>query len=101
MIKAILLVVLAGCNLMKPRVSDETADAPPSNIDAAKDAPPGGPKYVLPAGANVPNVSDNAELVSQIKIFDGLSDSALVASGGVVTRSPGKAAGVSVMYWSF
>jgi hypothetical protein len=56
---------------------------------------------VLPPTASVPNVSDNAELVSQIKIFDGLNDNALMMAGGVVTRSTGKAAGATVQYWNF
>jgi hypothetical protein len=96
-----ILALLTACDMLKPRVGDETLDAPPSVIDAAKDAPPGGPRFVLPAGSTVPSVADNTELLSQIKIYDGLSDSALTMSGGVVTRSAGKAAGVAVMYWSF
>jgi hypothetical protein len=96
-----ILFALAGCNLLKPRVSDETIDAPPSAFDAAKDATPGGPRFVLPPGTPVPNVADSAELVSQIKIFDGLNDNALAMAGGVVTRSPGKATGVVVMFWNF
>ena len=99
--RIILLIALAGCDMLGPRVSDGTLDAPKPVVDAAKDAPPGGPKYVLPAGSTVPPITDNAELVSQIKIFDGLSDAALMTSGGVVTRSTGKAAGVTVLYWNF
>jgi hypothetical protein len=41
------------------------------------------------------------ELLSQIAIFDGLSDSALMQSGGVVTRSTGKAGGATVRFWNF
>jgi hypothetical protein len=95
------LALLAACDVLKPRVDDETIDAPPSLVDAAKDAPPGGPRFVLPAGTTVPSVGDNLELLSQIKVYDGLSDNALAMSGGVVTRSTGKAAGTTVMYWSF
>jgi hypothetical protein len=96
-----LLTLLAGCDQLGPRVGDETIDAPRATTDAAKDAPPGGPKYVLPAGSTVPPISDNAELVSQIKVFDGLNDNALMMAGGIVTRSTGKAAGASVLFWSF
>lgn len=96
-----ILIALAGCDMLKPRVGDETIDAPPSVIDAAKDGPPGGPRFVLPAGSMVPSVGDSAELLSQIKIFDGLNDNALAMAGGVVTRSAGKAAGVAVLYWNF
>lgn len=96
-----ILLVLAGCDMLGPRVSDETIDAPPSLVDAMKDGPSGGPRYVLPPGTPVPSVGDNAELLSQIKIFDGLSDNALAMSGGVVTRSTGKSSGATVMYWSF
>jgi hypothetical protein len=96
-----ILIALAGCDLLKPRVGDETIDAPPSTVDAALDAPPGGARFVLPAGAVVPSVAENAELLSQIKIFDGLNDNALAMAGGVVVRSAGKAAGAPIMYWSF
>jgi hypothetical protein len=75
----------------------------PVEIDAAPppiDAPPG-PRYVLPAGTVVPSISDNAELVSQIRLNDNLSDSALAANGGVLVRSTGKAGGATVMYWNF
>lgn len=98
---ALLLLVLAGCDLLKPRVGDETVDASGPSIDAARDAAPNAPRFVLPAGAEVPGVATNAELLSQIKIFDGLNDNALAMAGGVVTRSTGKAAGATVMYWSF
>jgi hypothetical protein len=56
---------------------------------------------ILPAGSTVPSIGDNAELLAQIQLNDGLSDAALAASGGVVTRSTGKAAGAPVMYWNF
>ncbi len=98
--KLLLITALVGCNQLGPQVGDGTLDAPP-RPDAKPDSPPGGPKYVLPAGTTVPGIGDNAELLSQIKIFDGLSDSALMSSGGVVTRSTGKAGGVTVMFWNF
>ncbi|HEX5059340.1 MAG TPA: hypothetical protein VFV99_08275 [Kofleriaceae bacterium] len=96
-----ILFALVGCDMLKPRVSDETIDAPMAQIDAAIDTPPGGPRFVRPAGTAIPPISDSAELVSQIKIFDGLNDNALATANGVVTRSTGKAAGASVMYWNF
>jgi hypothetical protein len=96
-----LLLAFAACNTLKPRVGDELVDAATATVDAKPDSPPGGPRFVLPSGSMVPSVSENAELTSQIKIFDGLNDNALMMSGGVVTRSTGKAAGTSVLYWSF
>ncbi|HEY5925616.1 MAG TPA: hypothetical protein VIV11_28215 [Kofleriaceae bacterium] len=97
----IFLALLAACDALGPRVSDDRIDAATPSVDAKPDTPPGGHNFVLPSGTTVPSVADNAELLSQIKIFDGLSDSALMMSGGVVTRATGKAGGVSVMYWSF
>ncbi|MBL9015740.1 MAG: hypothetical protein JNL83_16265 [Myxococcales bacterium] len=96
------ILLLVGCDYLEPRVADVTIDAPPEvrPADAAIDSPPG-PKYVLPPGAIVPPVSDNSELTSQIRIFDGLSDSALAMSGGVLARSTGKAGGATVRFWSF
>src|SRR5215475_3614122 len=90
---AIVATVVGGCNLLKPRVSDETVDGP--GADAAQ------PRYVLPAGTTVPSIADNAELTNQIKVFDGLNDATLAANGGVVVRSTGKAAGVTVRFWNF
>src|SRR5262245_26749917 len=89
---AVAAALVCGCNLLKPRVNDET-------IDAAADASK--PKYVLPPGTVVPSIADNAELTSQIKAFDGLNDAALAANGGVVARGTGKAAGVTVRFWNF
>jgi hypothetical protein len=99
---AIPITVLSACNFLEPRVDDITIDAPPEvrPADAAIDSPPG-PKYVLPPGAVVPPVANDAELTSQIRIFDGLSDSALAMNGGVVTRSTGKAGGQTVRFWTF
>ncbi len=100
---SILFVCLAGCSL-EPRVADPP-DAAPA-VDAGPDSPPvpDGPipfVEILPAGTIVPSISANAELISQIKINDGLVDAALVTSGGVVTRATGKAGGVTVRYWNF
>jgi hypothetical protein len=94
---------LAGCDQLGPRVDDITADAAiQPGIDAAVDAVVDAPAtLLLPAGATVPSISENATLVSQIQINDGLSDSALMSAGGVLTRSTGKAAGVTVMFWNF
>lgn len=99
MMRSTLLIVLAaGCNMLDPRMADVTLDAagPP---DGAPDAPP--KTYLLAPGTPVPSVAMNAELLSQIKIFDGLSDSALMTNNGVVLRSPGKANGAAVMFWNF
>lgn len=99
--RMLLLAAVAGCNLLDPRVSDQTIDAPPMSLpDAATDAVPGS-KYVLPAGTPVPPIADAPELASQIRIFDGLSDSALAAAGGVLVRQTGKAGGATVRFWSF
>jgi len=100
---SIIFICLTGCSL-GPRVADPPDAAPP--IDAAPDAPPNpdGPTPfvdILPAGSVVPSLSTNAELLLQIRINDGLVDAALVASGGVVTRGTGKAAGATVRFWNF
>ncbi|MGE5187128.1 MAG: hypothetical protein ACM31C_33995 [Acidobacteriota bacterium] len=60
-----------------------------------------GSKNILPAGATVPSIADNAELVSQIRLNLGISGSLLAMTGNVVPRSTGKAGGASVKYWSF
>ena len=99
--RTVLLVATASCNMLDPRVSDQTIDAPPSSLpDTATDAVPGS-KFVLPAGTAVPPIADTPELASQIRIFDGLSDSALATAGGILVRSTGKAGGGSVRFWSF
>ncbi|CAN5715902.1 hypothetical protein BH11MYX3_BH11MYX3_33710 [soil metagenome] len=92
------LLAFTGCNLLEPRVDDQRIDAPPIP-DGGPDAP--GTTSLLPPGSVVPPISDDAELVSQIKIFDGLSDGALATAGGVITRSNGKAAGAPVKFWNF
>jgi hypothetical protein len=92
---------LCGCDMLKPRVDDVPIDAQ-LGLDAPDpDSGYTGPKSVLPPGTTVPGVTENAELLAQIKVYDGLSDNALMTSGGVVTRTAGKAGGVSVMLWSF
>ncbi|MBA3465018.1 MAG: hypothetical protein H0T46_34100 [Deltaproteobacteria bacterium] len=98
--RALFLILAAGCDLMKPRVADQTIDAPTGPLP---DAPPdsAGAVHVLPPGASVPPITENAELTSQIRIFDGLSDSALAMAGGVIVRSTGKAAGATVRFWNF
>lgn len=78
------LPLLAACRL-GPQVPDE----PETSVN------------LLPPGAIVPSISDNYELLTQIQLNDGLADAALAAAGGVVTRTPGKAGGVPVMYWNF
>lgn len=94
----LLIVLAAGCSMLDPRTSDNQLDAggPP---DGAPDAPP--KTYLLAPGTPVPSVSTNAELLSQIKIYDGLNDNALASNNGVLARSTGKANGATVMYWSF
>jgi hypothetical protein len=91
-----LLAALAGCNLLDPRVSDVTIDAP-----AGAGADASGRRFLLPPDASVPSIADNVELVSQIKIFDGLDDKTLATAGGVVMLAPGKAGTTVVKYWSF
>lgn len=95
----------AGCDYLQPLVDDERYDgAPPvGDIDAMLPPPndAAGPRYVLPPGTAVPSIADNAELVIQIRLNDGLSDSALAANGGVLARTTGKAAGATVMFWNF
>jgi len=88
-----LAIALAGCNI-GPQVSDLPIDAlvPPDVAPATS---------ILPAGAPVPSISDNAELINQIRLNDGLTDAALMASNGVVTRGTGKSGGATVRYWNF
>jgi hypothetical protein len=95
----------AGCDSLHPLVDDDRYDAPPVQVETdgglvSVDAVPGA-RYVLPAGSPVPSIADNAELVSQIRLNDGLSDGALASNGGVLARSTGKAGGATVMYWNF
>jgi hypothetical protein len=95
---------LAGCDLLEPRASDDRLDAAPVPFqpDAAlPDATPGAPLFVLPPGAEVPSIADDPELATQIRIFDGLSDSTLEMNGGVIVRGTGKAAGDTVRFWDF
>jgi hypothetical protein len=75
---------LAGCKL-GPQVPDT----------------PGLGTNILPPGATVTSIADNQDLIAQIQLNDGLSDSALAMTNGVVTRSPGKSNGAAVMYWNF
>ena len=56
---------------------------------------------ILPPGTMVPSIATNSELVEQIQLNQGLSAAALAASGGVITRSPGKAGGAPVFFWNF
>jgi len=99
---SIILICLAGCNL-GPRVADPPDAALPIDAPPRPDAPDGGVVYVdlLPAGTVVPSIATNPELISQIKINDGLVDATLLASGGVVTRGTGKSAGATVRFWNF
>lgn len=84
------LVALAACDVLGPQASDETLDAavvPP--IDAAT--------HLLPPGAAVPALADDAALASQVRTSDGLG----ALADGIVHRVNGKAAGAAVRYWSF
>jgi hypothetical protein len=94
-----LAIAHGGCHMLDPRVSDVTVDAPAPLPDAAADA--FAPAFLLPAGSVVPSITERPELVSQIRIFDGLNDSTLAAAGGVVMLSSGKAAAAPVKFWSF
>jgi hypothetical protein len=98
-----LVALGGGCDTLQPLVDDDRYDAAPSNdVDAAPPADAStGPRFVLPAGSAVPGVADNAELVTQIRLNDGLSDNALASNGGVLARSTGKAGGATVMFWNF
>src|SRR5688500_13078091 len=55
--------------------------------------------HVLPAGSEVPHVSINPDLTRQIRVGDGLSDSQLMMSGGLVPQKTGWAKGAQVRYW--
>jgi hypothetical protein len=94
----LLAALAAGCDYLDPLVDDSTYDAPPGTPDSP---PPGGPRHVLPPGTAVPSIADDPELVTQIRLNDGLGDSALAMNNGVLARSTGKAGGATVMYWSF
>jgi len=87
------LIGLAGCSL-GPQVSDLPIDAaiPPDVAPSTT---------ILPPGSAVPSVGTNPELANQIRLNDGLSDSALMMNNGVVTRGTGKANGETVRYWNF
>lgn len=95
----LLLLLLVGCDRLGPQVEDLTADGstPPP------DSPPPveGTKFILPAGAEVPHAADNAGMLAQIRLNDGLSDSALETAGGVLVRSVGKSNGATVNFWNF
>ncbi|MBZ0231551.1 MAG: hypothetical protein K8M05_04315 [Deltaproteobacteria bacterium] len=102
--RVLALVVLlgAGCDALQPLVDDDRYDAaPPADPDAMVADDAAGSRHVLPAGSAVPSIADDAALVAQIRLNDGLSDGALASSGGVLVRSTGKAAGATVMYWNF
>lgn len=94
----LILVFVAGCSRLGPQVEDLTADGalPP-------DAPPPveGTKFLLPPGTTVPDVADNAGMLAQIRLNDGLSDSALEMAGGVLARTAGKSNGAAINFWNF
>jgi hypothetical protein len=78
----ILATLLAGCTL-DPLVSDE----------------PGASLHIDPPGTVVPHVDENADLARQIRVNDGLSDSALETAMGVIPLKKGYAEGQTVQYW--
>lgn len=97
MLKYFISVLLLGCN-MGPRVADIEID---SSIPMPPDAPPGAPRFVLPANAVVPSTADSLELQTQIQFNDGLVDATLLANNGVVVRGTGKSNGATVRFWHF
>ena len=70
---------VATCS--KPQTSDVTDRRAAAPIDAR--ARCRGHESYCPLAPTVPSIATNAELLSQIKIFDGLSDNALATAGGV------------------
>jgi hypothetical protein len=62
---------------------------------------PGASSHLLPPGTPIPSAADNPELTIQIRLNDGLDDTAFAMSGGVVPRGTGVSAGVPVRFWSF
>lgn len=94
----LLLLLLVGCDRLGPQVEDVTADGSPP-----PDSPPPveGTKFILPAGTAVPHAADNAGMLAQIRLNDGLSDSALEMAGGVLVRTPGKSNGLAINFWNF
>lgn len=93
------LALLAACDQLGPRVSDDRLGSDGGVIPASDAAT--GPVHVLPAGTPVPSAAADAELSNQIRVFDGLDDGDLEESGGVLARALGKANGGPVRYWSF
>src|SRR5688572_23026662 len=88
--KQSIMICLAACDL-GPRVDDVQVDA---------DVPPAATS-ILPAGSDVPSISNNTELVNQIRINDGLADGTLMMNNNVIVRSTGKSAGATVRFWNF
>jgi hypothetical protein len=62
---------------------------------------PGASAHLLPKGATVPSVADNAELANQIVLNDGVDEKLLMGTGGAIPRGTGSSAGDTVRYWSF
>jgi hypothetical protein len=87
------LLTLTACERLGP-LGDDPMHTP-------ADANPTGARYVMPAGATVPHVSDNPSMLADIRANDGLSDTQLAMANGVLVRTAGKAGGVNVMFWNF
>jgi hypothetical protein len=76
--------------------------APGCRLDPLVGDQPGASANVLPSDAVIPSVSSNADLTNQIALNDGLSSTALMASGNLITRGTGIAGdGAAVKYWGF
>lgn len=66
------------------------------------DDQPGASANVLPADADIPSVTRNADLTNQIVLNDSLDTSALDTSGNVIQRGTGVAPdGAAVKFWPF
>lgn len=91
--KLLFVIGLAGCGI-GPQVSDTPIDSaiPPDVAPSTT---------ILPQGSPVPSIGTNPELLNQIRINDGLSDSALMTNNNVVTRGTGKSGTMTVRYWNF
>jgi hypothetical protein len=70
----------------------------PACLEPRVDDAPGASVHLLPGGAAVPLVTDNAELINQITLNDGIDDRALDANG-VLARGTGMSAGQTVRFW--
>jgi hypothetical protein len=70
-------------------------------LDPLVEDDPGASAHVLPAGANVPDVITNADLINQLSLNDGLDTKALQTAGNIILRGTGQSDGMEVRYWAF